>query len=473
MPELTAYDFNHPKALEDLAATETSTRRSTIDKAWAYYEGNHARPLKVRPGQADDNVIINMAKRVVNQTVFLLFGKVPKIALPEQKGPGDTGDAPKTTPAQEALDRIWEANLAEVFLHNLGTAGSLAGHNYVKLVPEPSHPAGVRLIRQEARNMNVFWLPDDRDHVVAYKIQWRSGDVQYRQDIINLESTWLIRDMRRGDDTDANWSVTGEETWPYDFAPIVDWQNLPDADGYYGQSDLENPALNDNLNLAASNINRILKHHAHPKTIGVGMTPDQVKDTAVDGFWAVPNTNAHIFNLEMVSDLNSSMAFAQFIQATFYGEHSAVDIASIKDRLGQLTNFGLRMLFWDALNKNDVKRALYGQGLARISQRALALIGYRDQALPTVQWGEALPFNLMEQVQALEKELDLGLVSRETSAGELGRDWETEQGRMAKEKPEPNPGADLLKQYEARPGQPTPAQLMGITPNEQGAKIGG
>lgn len=455
MPTLSQYDPARPELLDDLAKAEFAARRDAIGQRWGYYRGEFAKPLKVRAGQADDNVIINMVRKVVNQSVYLLFGVVPRFELPAPDGSKDEDGKPKQHPAEPALERIWEDNGLELLLHNLGVEGALAGHNYVKLMQTPDLADGVRIVRLDPSLVSVFWRPDDREKVLAYRIQWTEGDVTYRQDVVDMGGSWQINEweQRRG----QKWVQTNSESWPYPFAPIVDWQNLPDPQGYYGLSDLVNPSLNDSTNRVASNTNRIIKFHAHPKTIGVGMRPDDVKETAVDGFWAVPNPQANIFNLEMSSDLASSMSYAEFLQAAFYSEHDAVDLASIKDRLGQLTNFGLQLLFWDATNKLRAKRLLYGKGLALVAQRALIVAGYADAPEPTINWADALPMNRTEQVEAVGKEVDLGLVSRETAAGDLGRDWEVESERLdeeAAEQQERMPATGLLEQYEKRPGQP-------------------
>jgi hypothetical protein len=268
--------------------------------------------------------------------------------------------------------------------------------------------------------------------VVCYKIEYTRGNVAHREDIYRQDdNSWVIQPYTKTDG--ASW-MTGElAIWQFPFAPIVDWQNMPNQDGYYGQADLVNIGINDAVNFAASNINRILKYHAHPKTIGVGLEAEQIKETAVDGFWSISNPDAKISNLEMQSDLASSMAFLEFLQGSFYSQHRAVDLASMKDRIGQLTNFGLRMLFKDALDKTRVKQTLYGEGLELLCQRAGMISGY-DFGGVHINWADPLPFNDKEEIEGLEKELSLGIVSKETAAQVRGRDWELEQARMQQEK---------------------------------------
>ena len=82
MPALTHYDPLDLNQLDELAKAELAARREAIAQRWACYRGDFKRPLKVRTGQADDNIIVNMVKRVVNQSVHLLFGEAPRIDLP-------------------------------------------------------------------------------------------------------------------------------------------------------------------------------------------------------------------------------------------------------------------------------------------------------------------------------------------------------------------------------------------------------
>ena len=95
------------------------------------------------------------------------------------------------------------------------------------------------------------------------------SDTEVRQDIVRNGASWLVRDLVR--ERGRSWEIKQELMWGFPWAPIVDWQNLPDPEDYYGDPDLVRPELNDALNFVASNTMRIIKHHGHPKTIGVGM----------------------------------------------------------------------------------------------------------------------------------------------------------------------------------------------------------
>jgi hypothetical protein len=426
------YPMEKPGELDRMAEGEMTQRRKQIDAAWAYYEGNQKRPLKVRPGQPDDNVILNVCRKTIEQAVALLFGEPPTFEI------GSQGDDPE----DEALEALWAANDAPIFLHNLALEGALTGHVFVKLAPVEG---GVRFVLLNPRMVTVYWRPDDMDQVTAYSISFEQGDTSLRQDIVNLGGSWLVRDLVR--ERGKNWAVMNEVIWGFPWAPIVEWQNLPDPEEYYGDPDLVRPELNDALNFLASNTMRILKFHAHPKTIGTGMRSTDLQATDVDGFWSVPNSEAQIKNLEMQSDLGSSMAFLTFLQGWFFSEHRAVDMSTFAKDMGNITNFGLRTLYKDALDKLATKRALYGTGLADISERALALMGWA--ARPVVTWPDPLPFNDQEEIAGIQTEMGLGILSKETAASLRGRNWEQEQERIADEEAmSDNIGNRLLAAFE-------------------------
>ena len=447
MPELRAYPDNNPEQLDDLVQIERLGREAQIDENWDYYDGRQRQPLKVRKNQSNDNVIINLTRRIVEQSVAMLFSEMPAFDLP--------GDSDAIQSWEERLGVLWERNRGEILLHDIGVSGALAGHVFVKIVPvedDPERP--VRFVLQNPRYCSVFWKPDDMQQVVCYRIAWgrritreqvRSGSLslqqardEYRQDIINEGEYWRIREWVRGEQ--GNWSQVNEDIWRYPFAPLVDWQNLPHPERYYGDSDLaagalldEDINLNDAVNFVASNINRILRYHAHPKSLGFGIQPQQIVETAVDGFWAGLPADARVENLEMQSDLASSMAFLEFLERTFYAQHRAVDLSSVKDRVGQLTNFGLRTMFKDALDKLETKRTLYGTALSELSWRAMQVAGW-NQERPMLAWPNPLPFNDTEEVAVLTQEMSAQIVSRQSAAEQRGRDWERERKRMEEER---------------------------------------
>jgi hypothetical protein len=247
-----------------------------------------------------------------------------------------------------------------------------------------------------------------------------------------------------------SWTVTNDVIWPFPWAQIVDWQNMPDPREYYGMPDLQNAALNDALNFVLSNTQRIIRYHAHPRTVGTGFNAANLTKAAdVEALWTIPTPDAKVVNLEMQSDLASSMAFAASMQAQFWSEHRGFDLTSVKDKLGDLTNFGLRVLMGDAIGKTSTKQELYGLGLRAINRRALELLGYGPDNVTAIVWPDILPSNMIEAAQVQQLLLGMGVTSKASAASALGLDWDEEQERMAGESAgDDDIGARLLRAFE-------------------------
>ncbi|NLD44164.1 MAG: phage portal protein, partial [Chloroflexi bacterium] len=94
-------------------------------EAWEAYHGTFPEPLKVRPGQPNDNVIANYARVVVDKGVSFLFGEELRFEL----------DETAYTAEERWLEACWAANGGVTTLQKLALNGAVCGHTFVKLVP--------------------------------------------------------------------------------------------------------------------------------------------------------------------------------------------------------------------------------------------------------------------------------------------------------------------------------------------------
>ena len=445
MPAATVFP-ERVEAVDDLIEAEMSKRKQYIEAAWKYYDGDHKKPLRIKAGQPDDNVIINLCKRLVNSSVAMLVGRGVDFEIVEGK----------QTAAEDALAGFWKANRKQLLLNDIALSGSVTGQPTVQMVLRPDQPP--RLVNIDPKLMSVVWDASDKDKVLAYVLRWKAGKNWYRQDIIAPgqagNTTWIIRTYQRLEGA-SRWSPPTEKAWAYDWPPILTWKNLPRPNHFYGLSDLESAEINDAVNFVASNINRILRFHAHPRTIAIGVTKGSIHQTAVEGLWEVPNKEANIYNLEMKGDLKSSMEYLDFLRRAFFSESAGVDLSTFKDAIGRVTNFGLQVLFRDALDRLALKREVYGEAFVEINRRALQVLGEGDEIETRIHWPEALPSDKAEMAKLVTAELEGGLVSRETAAAELGLDWQVESERIQGEKEsEGSLGEALMRAFAAGKGAP-------------------
>src|SRR5581483_3337211 len=130
------------------------------------------------------------------------------------------------------------------------------------------------------------------------------------------------------------------------WSPVVDAQNLPCPNEFWGIADLEDDSLDLNkaINFAISNINRIIRFHAHPKTWGRGFQSNQL-NIAVDETIVLPG-EASLQNLEMTSDLSSSIRHYEKLREALHEIARIPEVATgVMTSLGPLSGVALQVLY--------------------------------------------------------------------------------------------------------------------------------
>ena len=418
---------------------EIQARLDLIHLAWDYYEGRHPAPLLVKPNQPDDNVIINLARPVVDKGIALLFGK-------EVTWQADESAATESG-AETFLAAVWAANDKMALLHEVAQNGALAGLAAVKVAPRPGDvQRPYRLINLDPANLSIDCDDEDIDDVERYVIQYTCCDpatgeeLVKRQEIVAIEDEstdlvthWTIQDFEARGAQKTFQPVSDPVVWPYALPPIVHCKNLPLANCVWGVGDLEDVKLNDALNLIASSTRKILRLHASPQTVAKGFNPAMLRRDA-NQIWEIPEgTDGDLYNLEMQSDLAASLEFYRTLRSAFYAQGRMPDVSQVGD-LGALTNFGLRVLFADALERTATKRMLYGGLITRINRLLCLIAGKGDNVTTTLTWSDPLPVNEKELTETVGLKQKTGLISDETLTGELGADYADEQTRLKAER---------------------------------------
>lgn len=449
--------------------TEAATQRD-------YYQGVQKKPLKVKKG-VDDNLILNFSGVIVDRSVSMLFGKEPQFDLPgdPELVDDENGQQVEVEPEhQQYIDAVYKANRKQRLLHDLAQFGSQNGTCYLRIIPDGaqardgSNELLPRLIALDPLYMKIEPKADDKDEVLRYVMRYNivEGEGARAREVARkevVEQQWVAVDAERNplqegasmDDaagflqvgwairnyksdrytTSGQWELISEELWDYEFPPIVHWQNLPLAGAIYGKPDLSGDVLEiqDKLNFIASNMNKIIRYHAHPKTWGRGTLLGDKVDWGPDEMVMLQGENAMVSNLEMQTELMPTREFINLLRQAMFDISRTVDLASMKDKLGALTNFALRVLFYDALAKLDTKRMLYGEGLIETNHRLLTLADLAEKDGGSIVWGDPLPVDELEQQQALAADMADGLVSKQTASKVRGYDYMQEQEQMEQE----------------------------------------
>lgn len=406
---------------------EEQRRLDAYNKAWDVYQGNLKQPLVVKPDGPNDNVTINYGRIIVDKSVSFLFGQEPQFELSEGA----------ETPAEAWLTEVWRANRKTQLLQKMAVNGGVCGHVFLKVAPA-SRGGKPRIINLPPEYVAVSTDGDDIDHVWRYVIQFgaegRDGSqLVYRQ-------TTALTDAGR-------WEIVDEESrnggvfletqrmlWPWEWPPIVDCQNLPAANDYYGLPDLATDVIGliDAYNFVRSNIQRILRYHAHPRTVGTGFVANQLK-MDVDGTVVLPAADAKLYTLEMTSDLSGSMQQAQELEAAILQLTRTPPVSLAKvEGLGQLSGVALRILYGPMLEKTESKRLTYGDMLIELNRRLWEMGGFGGENIMTIRWPNMLPANRLEELQAAVLAEQVG-VSKDTIVSELGYDAAQEAEKKSKE----------------------------------------
>lgn len=410
-------------------------RIEAIERNRKYVRGEQRKMLKT--GGYDDNVTVNVSGIIVDRWVSWLFGHGIEFDLP---GDDDSLE-------QEYIDSVWYANRKEILLHRIAVNGAESGNAYVKVIPNGLGDLP-RLVAVDPMFVSMETDPDDIDHVIRYTVSYGDPDDKYRKtEVSQLEgNTWVVRvyTKRRGQQ-----ELVEEREWGYDFAPIVHCQNLPNSTSCYGYPDIDDNTrvMQDNVNFIASNINKIIRLHGHPQKWGknlgnmrnVGTGADKIIDVGAMGELSV---------IQPVSDLTSSQNFLQWYIKQLYATTRTVDLDSLADKLGALTNFGLHVLFKDTLTKLATKRALYGEMLTELNRRLLVIGGFANTDPGKIEWHDVIPENKQDTATYLQALKNLGVISNETIAMRAGLDYTAEQEKIANDKAgEANIGAMLLSAF--------------------------
>jgi hypothetical protein len=442
---------------------EMRMRLQAAEERRQYREGRQRRYLKPARSGVDDNLIVNYAGLVIDRSISMLLGGGVTFDLP---GDGET-------PADRYIQAVMDANKQEILLHKACLLASEQGTGYIKIIPDalpytprtpetvdeagntaPAQPEEMivpRLVVLDPAIVTIQTRPDDVEDVLRYIITYvvtegnttiarrqtieRNDGVEVGEDgqaSITAPQSWTIIDEEsRGG---MPFVVVGRQAWEYEFPPILHWQNLPDPTSPYGAPDLTPDVieLQDRVNFLASNLSKLVRLYAHPMRYGRGIPKEDVQ-TGPGEMPVYNSPDAKIEQLDANADLVGAQQFLLSLRQSLFDITQTVDMTSMADKVGALTNFGLRVLYADALAKLGVKQRLFGDALLELVRRLLVLGGHEPDPGEIV-WPDPLPVNEDEQARVLETDMRNGLVSKQTASERRGYDWTVEEERMTAER---------------------------------------
>jgi Phage portal protein, SPP1 Gp6-like len=422
------WDWRDPSdTMRERTQQDEAARQRAVARAWAYYDGDMPPQIRVKQGDYDDNVRLEYPALIIDTSVAFLFGANLKFTA-EDEG------------RQELIDNVWGTEEQKmVTLQRLGINGAVSGHAFIKLQPLED---GVRVLVLDPSYVDVDWATDDFTKVLAYHVEWSGYDamlrrsVSYRQDVTLTEpgadGPWLIEDFRSVGQGD--WVQTGAEDWDFPFAPIVDCQNLPTANEFYGNPDL-GPAdldLVDRINMAATNIQKILRYHAHPKVFIYGYSGKDI-DLSVDSAVNFPSTETSVGILGMPTDLGAAFQMLDRLTDALLRQ-TRTPRAALGDSeaaAAAASGLALKLSFMPLVDKTGQKRETYGYLLNEVNQRVQAIVG-ADPSEVELEWPSITPDDPQMEAQTALLKQQVG-VAKATTIAELGYDPDIELSKREDE----------------------------------------
>ena len=416
-------------------------RLALMNRQVRAYWGDAPQPLLTLPGSPNDNVNSNKARYVVDKGAQAILGNVPRF---DELIEGRT-DPTSTTPAEQVLMDLWAQPKMQAFAMNLATMGGVTGDVFLKVLEPagPGRPPRVNLI--DTANIAAYTDAEDCEQVNEFCIIWQAFDHERRR--LNLRKQEVIRQATFPDGSErwtlqdfilmppgSKWQpMTAPILWGHPWSPILHCQNLPAPCSYYGRADL----TPDVLDLVAarsgilSHLKRIIRIHAHPKTIASGVNDLNI-EAGVDGLILLQSPDAKMYNLEMASDLSSSLATLAKIDDDLYALTAIPPITTGKvETAGELSGLALQILYGPLVAQTNVKRATYGGLIQELNSRLLELSGVPVPPMTTT-WQEFVPVSEPERLAGAQSKIAIG-VSKATVLTELGYDAEDELTKSGKE----------------------------------------
>jgi hypothetical protein len=454
-------------------------RKTSIRRARKYREGFQPKRLRVKPPASDDNIVVNFSGLVVERAVSMLFGEGVEFDLPGED----------ETEADRWLKLTWELNKKYELLNDLADYGATSGTPVVLFDAESILHDGTlypELSCLDPSYLEIKTDPDNYKKVLYYEIKYQipleGQRTEWRRRLIEpvmamtdagvaMPSSWEVSNWRM---VGNRWEQIGStQTWDFPWPPILVWKNLPNAGSPYGRPDLTDDVLDvqDAINLVASNINKVMRLQAHQRLWGrfLGGVKKAIKkvvngkeetensegveviDFGPDKVLNTNNEKGHLEAIQANAGFSDMTIFLHELRDALFAIARSTDPHSLKDKVGQITNFGLRILYKDAIDKLNTKRQLYGEALLEINRRLLEL-GAQESDPGLIKWPETMPVDEKETQAGQKFELDAGLTSKQTIREERGRDNDIEKERLAAEaqdsaETDDNVGARLLRNF--------------------------
>lgn len=393
--------------LEYQRAIESEERRQRhLYRAYKAYAGATEPAFRGDPN--DDSVRLSWPRLIVDKGVNWLFGKDLHIEL----GSGSTDD-------EEWLNTAWPMDRRMVQLQKLAINGGISGHVFAKLVSVAGSEFP-KLVILDPLTVTATFNPDDIEETMGYKIQYSAISPDTGKPILfvqrhqrNEGGTWTITDTT--EDAGSGRILTSRAyEWPFSFPQIVECQNLPAANEYWGEADLNFEVLElcETIEEIASHTNKMVRIYANPILWVAGLSGDAAGelDLTPGGVVLLPDADMRLNQVEPKADVAGSLnTYTRFIDDL----HSFTHIPKIAtdatqgQQIGRASGSAMRYHYTPIIERTEMKRRTYGSFISEVVRRMFAVAGKSLPRAPHLMWAEMVP-DPMADIQRAQALVTLG-----------------------------------------------------------------
>lgn len=421
-------------------------RLAKIRRNWNFYEGFHWEDV---PTTDSPEVTFNYCRAFVDKFVAFELGKAFTISVHKSMTEHKVTSDSRTL--FEYLEDVWEDNNQYLFAVEMGQMKSITGEAWVRvsysdpdevapLDPFNEYPDG-RLVLSLMPTNVVF--PQYNPHqqgvltsvaiVYAYEREVYPNifSVKPTKETAVFKQVWTPETVTTQDGNGEPVELPNK----YGVIPFVQIKNFPVAGKNDGRSDLEdiNP-LNTEFNFKKSNFSEILDYHAAPVTIVYGAKVGNLEKGA-NKLWGGLAKDARVENLELSSDLPASRDYLKELQ-TAMCEIGGIPqtVLGGTQSISNTSGVALQYMNLPLIEKTRVKRACTENGLEALNKLILLVsmleglitkpeeVSARDFFRTEVDIPDTLPKDALLELQQIETEMRLGLVSRPLALKRMGRE---------------------------------------------------
>lgn len=407
-----------PALMNEMYRDVARERMTTYKNYVRFYDGKH---YESEWEDGERKPVYNFSKVVVDKAVDFFVAKGFDIAAVE----GNELVA-------QAFDLVWKANDKLNLFRRLALNAGITGDAFMYVTLKTKDDAGKDLPQKEWKIILTaldpffvfpFFSLKNQRQMDACLVQYPTGKSPTGS--VSYESMWLTPDrVKVYKDTE----LVSDEPNPFGMVPIVHFPNYLDPIKVWGQSDLAPIVpLNEEYNIVANSVRKIIKYHAEPTTVIFGARASKLEKGAKKVWSGLP-IDARVENLAYNADLKAVYEYLGNIEQTIY------KIGCIPSVLFQLHGQGglsvsntsglaLRMMYQPLTDKVMRKKEAFTESFRRVNEviaKAFEIIGVdlaeladNTEALLAMwpAYTDPLPFDEVAQLDADTKKIALGVTS--------------------------------------------------------------